>query len=176
MTHILTQCTAPGQSHVWNLASKLWQLKTGSALKPTLGEIMACGLIEKLNAGATRLCRIIVSESAHLIWKLRNERVIGGKGPASTKEIKNRWCKTVNNRLAFDCALTDVKKYGKNSIKKSVVCKTWCKALRDEDRLPEDWTSQTGGARRLCRSERGAEMLLVSTTQTFRKKKKKKKI
>jgi len=47
MQHILTQCTEPGQSQVWELASELWRLKTRNDLKPTLGEIMACGAIEK---------------------------------------------------------------------------------------------------------------------------------
>jgi ribonuclease HI len=144
MTHILTQCTAPGQGQIWDLTSELWQLKTGSDLRPTLGEIMACGTIEKANTGISRLFRIVVSESAHLIWKLRNERVIGEKGPASTREIRNRWVKSINNRIALDCALIDATKYGKKSIRKSVVRKTWCKVLRDEDRLPNDWTRETG--------------------------------
>jgi ribonuclease HI len=144
MTHILTQCTAPGQSQIWDLTSELWQLKTKSDLRPSLGEIMACGIIEKANTGTSRLFRIVVSESAHLIWKLRNERVIGEKGPASTREIHNRWIKSINNRIALDCALTDATKYGKKSIRKSVVRKTWCKVLCDEDRLPDDWTRETG--------------------------------
>jgi ribonuclease HI len=47
MEHILTKCDAPGQSEVWNLASKIWQKKTGADLRPTVGEIMACGAINK---------------------------------------------------------------------------------------------------------------------------------
>jgi ribonuclease HI len=125
-------------SATWNLASELWQLKTGSDLRPTFGEIMACGTIGKVSTGISRLFRIVVSESAHLIWKLRNERV-----PASKREIKNRWFKSINNRIALDCALTDAAKYGKKSIGRSVVRKTWCKVLCDEDRLSDDWTRET---------------------------------
>ena len=50
----------------------------------------------------------------------------------------------MNNRLALDCMLTDTLKYGKNSIRKAVVCKTWTKVLRDEDRLPGDWFRESG--------------------------------
>jgi ribonuclease HI len=74
---------------------------------------MACGLIKRGDKGTTRLFRIIVSESAHLIWRLRNERVIQEKNPASVQEIQNRWRKAINNRLALDCMLTNVAKYAK---------------------------------------------------------------
>jgi len=70
--------------------------------------------------------------------------VIGGKNPASEREIKSRWCWTVNNRLALDCALTDTMKYGKKGLRKSVVRKTWTGVLRDEDRLPEEWFRESG--------------------------------
>ncbi|KAJ7608529.1 hypothetical protein DFH06DRAFT_902476, partial [Mycena polygramma] len=87
MEHILVQCDAAGQDAVWKLVSDLWKRRTGARLnKPLVGEIMACGLIKKGNspgktdAGTTRLYtllyRIVISESAHLIWRLRNERVI----------------------------------------------------------------------------------------------------
>ncbi|KAJ7896637.1 hypothetical protein B0H14DRAFT_2170090, partial [Mycena olivaceomarginata] len=76
MQHILTQCDAPGQEIVWDLASKLWRMKTGEDLCPALSQIMTCGLISKKDEGTSRLFRIVVSESTHLIWRLRNERLI----------------------------------------------------------------------------------------------------
>ncbi|KAJ7711868.1 hypothetical protein DFH07DRAFT_763428 [Mycena maculata] len=105
---------------------------------------MACGAITKENPGKTRLYRILVSESAFLIWCLRNTRVINNKDEPSEREIKNRWLRIVNNRIALDCALTDSAKYGHRGLQKSVVCKTWSKVLLDEDRLPEDWMRETG--------------------------------
>jgi hypothetical protein len=91
---------------------------------------MACGAIEKRkNAGTTKLFRIIVSESALLIRTLRNKRVIGGKNPPPTREIKPM-VRSINNRIALDCALTDTEK-------QYPVRKTSCKALRD-------WTRETG--------------------------------
>ncbi|KAJ7839277.1 hypothetical protein B0H13DRAFT_1650266, partial [Mycena leptocephala] len=68
--HILTRCDASGQDMAWDLVSELLHLETGAELRPTMGEIIACRLIEKgttANAGTTRLFRIVVSESAHLI-------------------------------------------------------------------------------------------------------------
>ncbi|KAJ7691631.1 hypothetical protein B0H17DRAFT_934963, partial [Mycena rosella] len=86
MQHILTQCDAPGQEAIWELASELWKLKTGADLaKPTTGQIMACAAIKRGDAGTTRLFRIL--ESAFLIWRLRCERVIQDKDPASAREI-----------------------------------------------------------------------------------------
>ncbi|KAK7027003.1 hypothetical protein R3P38DRAFT_3315443 [Favolaschia claudopus] len=96
MEHILTKCTAAGQRLIWDLTSELWKKKPGDGTRPSLGEIMACGMVEKGNRGESKFFRIIVSESAYLIWKLRNERVIGAKGEAPEREITNRWLQTIN--------------------------------------------------------------------------------
>ncbi|KAJ7702212.1 hypothetical protein B0H17DRAFT_923448, partial [Mycena rosella] len=144
MAHILTQCDLPGQEAVWELASEVWKLKTGDDLpKPTTGQIMSCAAIKRHDAGTTRLYRILVSESAHLIWRLRCEQVIQEKPPASGHEIHNRWLSQINNRLGLDRAMTNDHKYGKKAIKKSLVLKTWCKVLKNEDKLPKDWTWET---------------------------------
>lgn len=144
MEHILLTCDANGQKQIWDLVSELWQLKTGQDLRPTMGEIMACGAATRGDAGTTRLFRIVVSESAHLIWKLRNERVIQEKPVATEIAIQNKWCKAINNRLVLDCILTNKTRYGKKAIDKSVVEDTWQRVLRDEDTLPRDWTRETG--------------------------------
>lgn len=142
--HILTKCDAPGESQIWELASELWTKKTGEELKPAMGEIMACGAMHKSDQGTTRLYRILVAESAYLIWCLRNERVIQEQGAASIQEIKNRWCKIVNDRLLFDCLLTNKDRYGRKALEKSLVLSTWRKTLKNEDRLLGDWTKETG--------------------------------
>ncbi|KAJ6499692.1 hypothetical protein C8R47DRAFT_1258963, partial [Mycena vitilis] len=145
MQHILTNCDVAGQNEVWELASELWQMKTGQELaKPTTGQIMACAAIKKKDKGTTRLFRILVSESAYLIWKVRNERVIQDKEPASINEIQNRWLKTMNNRLGLDCALTNEQKWGKKALNKTIVLETWQKVLKNEENLPKDWTWETG--------------------------------
>ncbi|KAJ6475181.1 hypothetical protein DFH09DRAFT_1379831 [Mycena vulgaris] len=112
ITHILTQCDENGQETIWEMVSELWELKTGTKLCPPLmGEIMACGLIKKGNlpgktdAGTTRLYRITISESAHLIWRLRNERVLNGKDPSTITEICNRWVHALNIEMDRERAL-----------------------------------------------------------------------
>ncbi|KAJ7183006.1 hypothetical protein C8R43DRAFT_840003, partial [Mycena crocata] len=133
MEHILRECDAPGQRQVWNLATQLWQMKAGEVLRPTMGELlMSCGVLSRGNSGTKRLYRIVVSESAHLIWKLRNERVIQEEDPASVQEIHNRWCKTINNRLKIDCLQTNKRKYGKKALEENLVKATWKKVLKDE--------------------------------------------
>ena len=145
MKHILTECELPGQEEVWELASEIWHKKTGEDLpKPTTGQVMACAAIKRRDAGTTRFFRILVSESAHLIWRLRCERVIQQKPPASLREIQNRWLRSINNRLGIDCALVNEKKYGKKAVKKSLVLKTWSKVLQNENILPTDWTREVG--------------------------------
>ncbi|KAJ7673161.1 hypothetical protein DFH06DRAFT_1359054 [Mycena polygramma] len=135
MDHVLTKCEVAGQKEVWELASELWQMKTGQELaKPTTGQIMACAAIKKKDKGTTRFFRILVSESAHLIWK----------EPASINEIQNRWLKTINNRLGLDCALTNEQKWGKKALNKSIVLETWHGVLKNEGNLPKDWTWETG--------------------------------
>ena len=104
---------------------------------------MACAAIARQDAGTTRLFRILVSESAHLIWRIRNERVIRGKNPASLREIHNQWCKSINNRLGIDCTLSNGVNYGKKAIKKALVLRTWRKVLKNEVNLPKDWTWET---------------------------------
>jgi hypothetical protein len=113
-------------------------------MRPSFGEIIACGAIKKGDAGTSRLYRILLSKSAYLIWKLRNERVIGEKVGASPQEITNRWNKCINNRLELDCLLTNANKWGKKSLNKSLVLATWRKTLQDEDRHPDDWTGMAG--------------------------------
>ncbi|CAK5280006.1 unnamed protein product [Mycena citricolor] len=144
MKHILLECEATGQQEIWKLACKLWEMRTGSALEPTIGKIMACGAIQQEDASLSRLFRIIISESAHLIWRIRCERVIQEKDNASTTEVESRWKKTINTRLLIDCKMTNAARYGKRSLKPSLVKKTWAKTLKNEVNLPDDWTKGGG--------------------------------
>jgi ribonuclease HI len=60
MEHILTQCQESGQKEVWDLASELWQMKTGKDLRSTIGQIMAGGIMKQGNLGETRLHKILI--------------------------------------------------------------------------------------------------------------------
>ncbi|KAH9941472.1 ribonuclease H-like domain-containing protein [Amylocystis lapponica] len=152
MEHILTLCTAPGREEIWELAHELWSKKLREWTWPTMGSILACGLAEFLNAkgkpvrGDARLYRILVSESAHLIWKLRCERVIGHDNQKlhSQDEIRNKWLAVINDRLGLDCATASVRRYGKKAIPAKLVQSTWKGTLLKEDTLPREWVREAG--------------------------------
>ncbi|KAJ3713932.1 hypothetical protein C8R42DRAFT_592302 [Lentinula raphanica] len=149
MEHILTECRGPGMEEIWSLCEDLWRNKKTEWIRPSFNEIMSCGLTElkdsrnNISKGDSRLYRILVSESAHLIWKLRNARVIQGKGFPSTEEILNKWRYQINARLRTDCLLTN-SRYGCKKVKKTMVIKTWQDILHDRDNLAEDWTKDKG--------------------------------
>ncbi|KAJ7616193.1 hypothetical protein DFH06DRAFT_1013144 [Mycena polygramma] len=150
MEHIICECSSPGQAEIWALAEKLWSGKGLKWIKPTYGNILGCGLAEfkntngSINSSAARLFRIIVSESAYLIWKLRNERVIQNQNePITTTEIHNRWVQCINDRLDQDCRMTNPK-YKKKAIPYSKVIRTWTGTLKDESYLQPDWPKQHG--------------------------------
>lgn len=74
--------------------NKLWTQRHDEPFEPSLGNALGCGLAnftteEKPLTGKNRLYKILVSESAFLIWKLRCERAIGDKTHSET-EIHNR--------------------------------------------------------------------------------------
>ena len=79
MEHILIKCESPGQKQIWRLVKKLWYKKTGKNMAITFGTIMAISAItlyksiSKPKVGVNRMLRILIIESAHLIWKLRCE-------------------------------------------------------------------------------------------------------
>ncbi|KAJ7860658.1 hypothetical protein B0H14DRAFT_3084793 [Mycena olivaceomarginata] len=136
LEHTLIECTAPGRGVLWGLAKKLWELKGYQWPEISLGRILACGFAEvkdvkgKRDHGANR---IMVSETAHLIWKLRCIRVIEwGSDPTryfSEIEIHNRW-------LAY-VLLADKTKFGSWALNFKKVLNTWRKVLKDGENLPE---------------------------------------
>ncbi len=149
MDHILTKCQANGQVQVWQLAQKLWFQKDSTNLITTLGTILANPSImikgnRKQEKGANRLYRLIMSESAHLIWKVRCERVIQKEGEEmSSSQIKSRWIDAMNARLELDRMMTN-SKYEKKSIPINLVQSTWKNTLRDEEILPKNWVTDSG--------------------------------
>ena len=88
--------------------------------------------------------RLIMSESAHLIWKIRCERVIQIEGEEILlNKINNRWIVIMNARLDLDRKMTH-SKYEKKSLSKKTSQNTWKNTLRDERLLPEDWVTNSG--------------------------------
>ncbi|KAJ7643412.1 hypothetical protein DFH06DRAFT_999150 [Mycena polygramma] len=147
MEHILLHCQKPGRAEIWELAEKLWRLKHPSWPSLSMGSIMGCALATfhdekgRTLPGATRLYRILISESMYLIWKIRCDSVIGRAGElVPVPEIHNKWVSVINERLLFDRILTNETKYGKHaSVSPSLVLQTWGKTLKSEESLPNDW-------------------------------------
>ncbi|KAI0345610.1 hypothetical protein BDW22DRAFT_1313007, partial [Trametopsis cervina] len=154
MTHILTACTANGQSLVWSLVRALMARKPTAIPAITIGSITGINLIhlhdtnERPLPGSSRLLHIAVAESAYLIWKLRCERVVGHSDDLTfqhtPESITNKWMNTINRRLTLDIALTHPKLPTSKRIPAATVLATWSGTLDHEDALPENWLHQAG--------------------------------
>ncbi|KAJ7192600.1 hypothetical protein GGX14DRAFT_379962, partial [Mycena pura] len=115
----------------------------------SLGTILGCGLADfrdpggKLKRGTQRLYRISMSESAYLIWRLRNDRVISRDGtPATEDEIVNKWKFMVNQRLQVDITLANRPVKGKRpTLAPQLILATWSDTLTldSEQSLPANW-------------------------------------
>ncbi|EIW86192.1 hypothetical protein CONPUDRAFT_28441, partial [Coniophora puteana RWD-64-598 SS2] len=137
MEHILLEC--PGRlapiRTVWGLARSLCEMRGIIWPEMTYGLILGCGLVKLKTpkgrhlAGASRLLRIVVRESAHLIWSLRCERVnrMAQNPPQAhdTAEVRNRWIKRLNHRLTMDRLLTCKSRFGTKALDKKLVLRTW---------------------------------------------------
>lgn len=154
MEHILTGCNSGPQKLVWDLTKKLWNKKFRTWRKPTLGDILGAGKTQlsqwegcKKKPHAARLYRILITEGAHLIWKLRCEWTIQHNGDQTKShtdgEITNRWLYIINNRLTMDKLMTS-HKYKTRALNKNLVLNTWSGLLQNEDWLPDDWTKERG--------------------------------
>jgi len=154
MEHILIECKSLASRTIWQAANDLWCKREANWPEIRFGTILSCNLADfrdnggKKKLGKSRLFKIIVLESAHLIWKLRCERTIKLNGIRekfhSETEIYNRWIHTINMRLKFDRLLTDSMRYGKKALKVETVLKTWSGILLNEDNLPENWVHKSG--------------------------------
>jgi ribonuclease HI len=114
LEHILIKCSSPGPEIIWKAAEKLWRGKEPDWPEISLRSILGCGLMcfederGKEKSGTRWLCRILVSESAYAIWKLRCDRVILRAGaPITENEIVNRWMSDLNLRLKQDMILAN---------------------------------------------------------------------
>ncbi|KAJ7636504.1 hypothetical protein FB45DRAFT_1001578 [Roridomyces roridus] len=146
LEHILLECDAPGREKMWSLAQQLWEMKGYSWPEVSLGGILACGFAGvhdasgKKDSGADRLFRILISETAHQIWKTRCTRVIdNGSNPEkylSEHEIHNKWLACINERLRSDFILTDKLKFENRALNLKMVLNTWKNVLDGDTNLP----------------------------------------
>ncbi|KAJ6528555.1 hypothetical protein B0H19DRAFT_1214611 [Mycena capillaripes] len=114
LEHILADCRSPGQEIIWQAAETTWAGKQREWPTVSLGGILGCGPADfrdekgKRDQGAERLYRILMSEAAYLIWKIRNDRVINRDSePVSESEIINKWKYNIEHRRQVDIVLAN---------------------------------------------------------------------
>ncbi|KZV84353.1 hypothetical protein EXIGLDRAFT_624316 [Exidia glandulosa HHB12029] len=150
MDHILFECTALGQEIIWAEAKKIWSRTAHAWPEMSLGLVFGCGLIVIRNergkaiAGATRLLRILISEAAYLIWKIRNERRIKfGDDPEqehTEEEIIRRFKAAINKRLRMDMITTSKRKFKQRALPLRLMRATWEDILLWPDGgMPDKW-------------------------------------
>ena len=134
LEHILLDCESPTVQQIWRLAQRTWPPTLGNWPDLSLGLILGCGSIalpqpEETHIrqnGPSRLLRILISESAHLIWVMRCERTIQDRAH-SPEEVQKRWQNKINYRITLDRQITTTMNH--KPITKKIVADTWEQSL-----------------------------------------------
>lgn len=90
MSHILTQCRSSPTRIIWDLARTTWPHEDIPWPDIDLGTILGCGSLR----GASRLLQILLSESAYLVWTMRNDKITASKikrNKGFTRLVVNTW-------------------------------------------------------------------------------------
>ena len=93
LAHIVTECDSTERKVAWKLTNELWKKRYEEDLSVSEGAILGGGLayFKKDNGrpdtAKNRLYRILVTETAHLIWVLRCERRIAGNNNTDRKSV-----------------------------------------------------------------------------------------
>ncbi len=152
MEHILVECSAPGQRTIWKMAKAALALAGVEELPISIGVVIGAPTISlrdqngKVRRGPTRLAKILTVEAAHMIWRLRCERVIQWEGEDrlhSEREVRNRFWAAVNRRMLIDKDLV-VSRISGRKPKRTAVLETWRDVLAGARELPEDWIEVAG--------------------------------
>ncbi|EJD51921.1 hypothetical protein AURDEDRAFT_56341 [Auricularia subglabra TFB-10046 SS5] len=132
--HILTECPESRQEQIWSYVENFMGHRIVD-FSPSLGTILGCANVPCAAWGGgrdgarERSYRIIVSESAYLIWKIRCEKKIGhAEDPnwrISDAEVRKRWDKMVSTRYHLDHKLTNKQRYGRRALDRHEVWATW---------------------------------------------------
>ena len=93
--------------------------------------------------GANHLYAILLSQSAHQIWRMRCKWKIADKASLekirTEQEIRATRIRDLNRRLQLEILLTNKSKYGPKALKPQLVEKTWWGILQDQESLSDDW-------------------------------------
>jgi hypothetical protein len=124
MQHILLECPSTARKEVWKLARRTWPTGYQKWRTVDMGLILGSGAInlkadprrttgqkslktaKRKAQGRSELMQDLIRESAHLIWVMRCERVVGDrKGQAGKSEIQRRWFRKIDDKLLSERAL-----------------------------------------------------------------------
>jgi ribonuclease HI len=146
MEHILIHCDEPATRIIWSMARNLWPHNSPPWPDISLRTVLGCGALtpptnpnpdqRRHTKGAMRLMRILISESAHLIWTIQCERVIREK-THSRQEIEQKWTQAINRRLTNDKITATKVKGDIAQIRKTR--NTWEAVLGKTGKLPGRW-------------------------------------
>ena len=135
LEHILLECNHLMTERIWTLAKHFWPETSVPWPTLNLGVLLGCGSLTLLpvgdrppNKGLSRLLRILLSESTHLIWVLRCERVIQGTEHAPSA-VETRWRNKIDLRIAIDWHLASFHK--EKSFTCDLIYQTWTTALQN---------------------------------------------
>ncbi|KAH9926056.1 uncharacterized protein B0H18DRAFT_876724, partial [Fomitopsis serialis] len=151
LEHILTTCIAKERSLIWTYVERAWKRAGGTWYSQSLPSILAVGFAtpQRTNGKAprehtVRLWRMLITEAAHLLWRLRCERVIQHDDEEdwqhNERGIAARWYQSINMRLRLDIESTHPR-FGRLALKRQLVLDTWHHLVWDVQALPDDWTS-----------------------------------
>ncbi|KAH7103237.1 hypothetical protein BKA62DRAFT_786372, partial [Auriculariales sp. MPI-PUGE-AT-0066] len=155
MEHALLLCNAPGREIIWQETQQLWARSGLPWPDISLGAIISCGLNHftrrngKRDAGAARRFKILVSEAAFLVWRIRNEWVIVNEGDhakyPTVGEIRKRWKATISRRIRLDTQLLNRRRFGTRAVNLGLFRGTW-EPLRHpgSDPPPGNWWASAG--------------------------------
>ena len=134
LEHILLECSHPTVAQIWTLAKTFWPSPTPPWPDTSLGTLLGCGSIalpspedQPRGKGPSRLLRIVLSESLHLIWVLRCERVIQGT-QHTPMAVETRWKNKIYQRIAIDRYIAST--HPSKDLSRSLVYQTWTTALQ----------------------------------------------
>ncbi|KAH7914514.1 ribonuclease H-like protein, partial [Hygrophoropsis aurantiaca] len=153
MEHILTECPNNHQKEIWKLAKNLWPHKNKPWPNLSIGLILGCASItdkppqqrneptsneraKKTTPREHLLLKVLIAESASLIWAIRCDTTINGNShPIET--ITQRWHNRIEKRLHND-VINARRKHAKQPLIQRVR-ETWNGTLKNESALPLDW-------------------------------------
>ncbi len=152
MEHILFECEAQGQAVVWRMVRKAIELTGCTVPNLSIGAVLGASSIALrrqgvLKKGPSRLAKLLVVEGAHLIWRLRCERVIewedSPEKSRTASEVMARFRMAVSRRMEVDRSLMCSWLTGAKP-KRAIVLETWRRVLANWKDLPQDWIESPG--------------------------------